>query len=179
MTEFTSLFKIFLEKYGLKSIIAISLTGVVYFFWGINNILELFFIFSGFVLLVCILDNAFSFVFKQLKKYKEEYHYTAEEKHAIDELFYIMPEKAKFNALQLMELPTIANTKYHLSMTDKIEQDLYENDFNPADYYVSTSLKEGPCIDYKRIGNQYVIYVHPHLYKLLKKEKKNRHRNKQ
>lgn len=179
MVDFTPLFKVFLEKYGLKSIIAVFLTGLVYFFFGVNNILELIFIFAGAVLLVCILDNLFSFVFKQLKRYKEEYHYTAEEKHAIDELFNVMPEKAKFNALQLMELPTIANTKYHLSITDKIEQDLYKNDFNPADYYVSTSSKEGSCIDYKRIGNSYVIYVHPHLYKLLKKEKKKRNKNNQ
>lgn len=62
MVDFTPLFKVFLEKYGLKSIIAVFLTGLVYFFFGVNNILELIFIFAGAVLLVCILDNLFSFV---------------------------------------------------------------------------------------------------------------------
>ena len=38
MTDFASLFKAFLEKYGLKSIIAVFFTGLVYFFCGINNI---------------------------------------------------------------------------------------------------------------------------------------------
>lgn len=179
MTDFASLFKAFLEKYGLKSIIAVFLTGLVYFFCGINNSLELIFIFSGFVLLVCIWNYLFSSAFKRWKRYKEENYYKAEEKRKIDELFYVMPEKAKSNALQLMELSIVPNTKYYLLINDKVEQYFNKNGFNLKDYYVSTSLKEGPCIDYKRIGNQYVIYVHPHLYKLLKKEKKNRNKNKQ
>lgn len=173
MTDFVSLFKAFLEKYGLKSIIALFLTGLVYFFWEINNILELIFIFAGFVLLVCILDYLFSSAFKCWKRYKEENC-----NKAIDELFYIMPEKAKSNALQLMELPIVPKTKYHLLINDKIKQYFDKNNFSFNDYYVSTPSKEGPCIDYKRIGNSYVIRVHPHLYELLKKEQKKRNRNK-
>ncbi len=179
MTDFASLFKAFLEKYGLNSIIAIFLTGMVYFFFGVNNKLELIFIFSGFVLFVCILEYLFKLVFRQLKRYKKECYYNATEKRMIDELFYVMPEKAKSNALQLIELPVVPNTKYHLLINDKAKQYLVKNDFNFDDYFVNTPLHKGPCINQEQIGNNLVIYVHPHLYKLLKKEKKKRNKNNQ
>ena len=67
MVDFASLFKAFLEKYGLNSIIAVFLTGLVYFFLGVNNILDLIFIFAGFVLLVCIFDYLFTQVSQVLK----------------------------------------------------------------------------------------------------------------
>lgn len=179
MIDFASLFKAFLEKYGLKSIIAVFLTGLVYFFWGVNNILEFIFIFSGFVLLVCIFDYLFKLVFRQLKRYKEDCYYNAIEKRIIDELFYVMSEKAKTNALKLMDLPIVSNTKYHLLINDKTRQYLNKNDFNFNDYYINTPLHKGPCIDQEQTGNYLVIYVHPHLYKLLKKEKKKRNKNNQ
>lgn len=179
MTDFASLFKAFLEKYGLKSIIAVFFTGLVYFICGINNIWELIFIFAGFVLLVCILDNLFIILFKQWKKYKEKCCYKTAEKHAIDELFYVMSEKAKSNALQLIDLPIVPNTKYHFLINDKIEQCFSKNDFNRNDYFVSTPLKDGPCIDYIQIGNSIVLYVHPYLYDLLIEEKKKRNKYKQ
>lgn len=178
MVDFASLFKAFLEKYGLKSIIAIFLTGLIYFFLGVNNILELIFIFAGFVLLVCIFDNLFKLVFRQLKRYKENYYYNGIEKRIIDELFYVMSEKAKSNALKLMDLSIVPNTKYHLLINDKTKQYLNKNDFNFNDYYINTPLHKGPCIDKEQIGDHFVIYVHPHLYKLLKREKKNRIKNK-
>ena len=179
MVDFASLFKAILEKYGLNSIIAVFLTGLVYFFLGVNNILDLIFIFAGFVLLVCIFDYLFKLIFRQLKRYKEECYYNAIEKRIIDELFYVMPEKAKANALQLIELPIIPNTKYHLLINDKAKQCLIKNDFNFDDYFINTPLHKGSCIDQEQIGNYSVIYVHPHLYKLLKKEKKKRNKNNQ
>lgn len=174
MTDFASLFKAFLEKYGLKSIIAVFFTGLVYFFCGINNILELIFIFAGFVVLVCILDNLCSLMFKRWKRYKEVCHSKAEEKRAIDELFYVMPEKAKFNALQLMELPIVPNTKFHLVINDKIEQFFKKSDFDISDYFINTFQYEGYCIYVQQIGNASVLVINPYLYELLTKEKKKR-----
>lgn len=179
MVDFTPLFKVCLEKYGLKFIIAVFLTGLAYLFLGINNILELIFIFAGFLLLVYIFDYLFKLVFRRLKRYKEDCYYNAIEKRIIDELFYVMPEKAKANALQLIELPIVPNTKYHLLINDKAKQCLIKNDFDFNDYYINTPLHNGPCIDQAKSGNYSEIYVHPHLYKLLKKEKKKRNKNNQ
>lgn len=85
-----------------------------------------------------------------------------------------MSDEAKFNALQIIELPLVDKTKYLFKIEEKKSPI-----FDYREYCIENSFNYKNCIEYRKIGNRVVIEVDPYLYKLLKKERKKRNKNKQ
>lgn len=168
-TFVTELLKKITPRNGIKTLCALGLTILLCLIFDINSLLFCL-IFIGWILFfeLCI------FIVGKYSDWETNNDLIKEKNKLIDILFYTMSEEAKFNALQIIELPLVRKTRYLF----KIEEKKCPI-FDYRDYRIETSFNYKNCIKYREIGNSVVIEVDPYLYKLLKKEQKKRNKNKQ